>query len=62
MDATIKGMQIQGTLYLFKDAVARATTADLNTKIAITQDDIDEVCVTTEQAEVVTSTGTEDGV
>ena len=47
MDVTIKGMQIQGTLYLFKDAVARATTADLNTKIAITQDDIDEVCVTT---------------
>lgn len=59
MDVTIKGMQIQGTLYLFKDAAARATTADLNTKIAITQDDIDEVCVTTEQAEVVTSIGTE---
>lgn len=59
MGVTIKGMQIQDTLYLFEDAVARATAADLNTKIAITQDDIDEVCVTTEQAEVVTSIGTE---
>lgn len=59
MDVTIKGMQIQDTLYLFKDAAARAAMADLNTKIAITQDDIDEVCVTTEQTEVVTSIGTE---
>lgn len=59
MDVIIKGMQIQDTLYLFKDAAARAAMADLNTKIAITQDDIDEVCVTTEQAEVVTSIGTE---
>ena len=59
MGVTIKGMQIQDTLYLFEDAVARATTADLNTKIAVTQDDIDEVYVTTEQAEVVTSTETE---
>lgn len=59
MDVTIKGMQIKDILYLFKDAVARTTMAELNTKISITQVDIDEVCVTTEQAETVTSMGTE---
>lgn len=57
MDVTIKGMQIQDTLYLFKDAAARAIIADLNTKIAITQEDIDEVCVMTKQAKMVTAMG-----
>ena len=58
----IKGMQIKNITYLFKDAVARMTATELNTKISITQDDIDEVCVTTEQAEMATSMGTEDDI
>lgn len=62
MSVTIKGMNLKDVLYLFKDAVARAAITDVNTKMTVTQDDIDEVCITTEQAETVTSTETEGDV
>lgn len=43
MNVTIRGMQLKGVLYLFKDAVARTFIANMSTKMAEMGTDITNI-------------------